>query len=113
MPVPKKPSKSYRSLLFWVGLGIILIILWSLLQSQATVKKEVDFSDFIIDVEENKVSEVTIAGNQINGKYVDGTPFKTITPPQYDDLVNILREHNVVISVKDTSRSPWFSYLFT
>lgn len=113
MPVPKKPIKSYRSLLFWVGLGIILIILWSLLQSQATVKKEVDFSDFIIDVEENKVSEVTIAGNQINGKYVDGTPFKTITPPQYDDLVNILREHNVVISVKDTSRSPWFSYLFT
>ena len=113
MPVPKKPSKSYRSLLFWVGLGIILIILWSLLQSQATVKKEVDFSDFIIDAEENKVSEVTIAGNQINGKYVDGTPFKTITPPQYDDLVNILREHNVVISVKDTSRSPWFSYLFT
>ncbi len=113
MPVPKKPIKSYRSLLFWVGLGIIMIILWSLLQSQATVKKEVDFSDFIIDVEENKVSEVTIAGNQINGKYVDGTPFKTITPPQYDDLVNILREHNVVISVKDTSRSPWFSYLFT
>jgi len=113
MPVPKKPSKSYRSLLFWVGLGIILIILWSLLQSQATTKKEVDFSDFIIDAEENKVSEVTIAGNQINGKYVDGTPFKTITPPQYDDLVNILREHNVIISVKDTSRSPWFSYLFT
>lgn len=113
MPVPKKPSKSYRSLLFWVGLGIIMIILWSLLQSQATVKKEVDFSDFIIDVEENKVSEVTIAGNQINGKYVDGTPFKTITPAQYDDLVNILREHKVVIAVKDTSRSPWFSYLFT
>lgn len=113
MPVPKKPIKSYRSLLFWVGLGIIMIILWSLLQSQATVKKEVDFSDFIIDVEENKVSEVTIAGNQINGKYVDGSPFKTITPAQYDDLVNILREHNVIISVKDTSRSPWFSYLFT
>lgn len=113
MPVPKKPSKSYRSLLFWVGLGIIMIILWSLLQSQATVKKEVVFSDFIIDVEENKVSEVTIAGNQINGKYVDGSPFKTITPAQYDDLVNILREHNVIISVKDTSRSPWFSYLFT
>ena len=113
MPIPKKPSKSYRSLLFWVGLGIILIILWSVLQSQATTKKEVDFSDFIIDAEENKVSEVTIAGNQINGKYVDGTPFKTITPPQYDDLVNILREHNVIISVKDTSRSPWFSYLFT
>jgi cell division protease FtsH len=113
MPVPKKPTKNYRSLLFWIGLGIILIILWSLLQSQATAKKEVDFSDFLSDVEENRVSEVTIAGKQVNGKYVDGTSFKTVILDQYDDLVTILREHNVIISVKDTSRSPWFTYLFT
>ena len=113
MPTPKKPSKSYRSLLFWVGLGIILIILWSVLQSQATTKKEVDFSDFLTDVEGDQVSEVTIAGKQINGKYVDGTSFKTIILDQYDDLVTILREHKVAIAVKDTSRSPWFTYLFT
>ncbi|MGD2245454.1 MAG: ATP-dependent zinc metalloprotease FtsH [Candidatus Aminicenantes bacterium] len=112
MPDKKRPSRSYRSLLFWIGLGIILIILYSLLQSSASVKKEVVFSDFIRDVEENKVSEVTIAGNQIKGKYVDGTAFKTITPPQYDDLVKILREHNVIIDVKDTTRSPWLSSLF-
>ncbi|MGD8535036.1 MAG: ATP-dependent zinc metalloprotease FtsH, partial [Candidatus Aminicenantes bacterium] len=112
MPDKKRPSRSYRSLLFWIGLGIILIILYSLLQSSATVKKEVVFSDFIIDVEGDKVAEVTIAGNQIRGKYVDGTSFKTITPPQYDDLVKILREHNVIIDVKDTTRSPWLSSLF-
>jgi cell division protease FtsH len=112
MPDKKRPNRSYRSLLFWIGLGIILIILYSLLQSSATVKKEVVFSDFIIDVEGNKVAEVTISGNQIRGKYVDGTSFKTITPPQYDDLVKILREHNVIIDVKDTTRSPWLSSLF-
>ncbi len=112
MPDKKRPSRSYRSLLFWIGLGIILIILYSLLQSSATVKKEVVFSDFITDVEGSKVAEVTIAGNQIKGKYVDGTAFKTITPPQYDDLVKILREHDVMIDVKDTTRSPWLSGLF-
>lgn len=112
MPDKKRPPRTYRSILFWIGLGIILIILWSLLQSQATVKKKVDFSDFITDVEANKVSEVTIAGIQVEGKYVDGTSFKTITPSQYDDLVNILRQHNVSIAVKDTSRSPWLSSLF-
>jgi cell division protease FtsH len=89
MPDKKRPNRSYRSLLFWIGLGIILIILYSLLQSSATVKKEVVFSDFIIDVEGDKVAEVTISGNQVRGKYVDGTAFKTITPPQYDDLTNI------------------------
>ncbi len=112
MPVTKKPTKSYRSILFWIGLGIILIILWSLLQSQATIKKEVDFSDFLTDVEEDKILEVSISGKQIKGKYVDGTSFKTIILDQYDELVTILRNHHVTIAVKDTTRNPWLSSLF-
>jgi len=89
-----------------------MIILWSLLQSSTTVKKEINFSEFLQDVEGNRVLEVTISGSQIRGKFADGTSFKTISPPQFDDLVKILREHKVNISVKDTSRSPWFSTLF-
>jgi len=112
MPPPKKQAKSYRSILFWMALGVVLIILWSLLQTAGTVKKEPPFSEFLIEVESDQVEEVTIAGDQINGKYVDGTTFKTFAPANYDDLVNILREHKVSITVK-SARSPWFSYLFT
>lgn len=112
MPPPKKQVKSYRSILFWMALGVILIVLWSLLQTAGTVKKEPPFSEFLIEVENDQVEEVTIAGDQINGKYIDGTTFKTTAPANYDDLVNILREHNVSITVK-SARNPWFSYLFT
>jgi cell division protease FtsH len=110
---PRKKTKSLKNLLFWIAAGIIIIILWSLLQSPGAVKKEVDFSQFMNEAEQNRVQEVTIAGSQIKGKYVDGDAFKTVAPSQYDDLVKILREHKVIIKVKDTSRSPWFSYLFT
>jgi cell division protease FtsH len=110
---PRKKTKSLKNLLFWIAAGIIIIILWSLLQSPGAVKKEVDFSQFMNEAEQNRVQEVTIAGSQIKGKYVDGNAFKTVAPPQYDQLVKILREHKVIIKVKDTSRSPWFSYLFT
>ena len=113
MPEPKKQSKSYKGILFWIALGTIIIILWSLLQSSGAVKQEVNFSNFLLEVEKDQVEEVTIAGNQIRGKYVGGTIFKTVTPDQFDDLVKILREHKVSIIVKDTARSPWFSYLFT
>jgi len=109
MPRPKKQSKSYKNILFC----IVIIILWSLLQAPGAVKKEVNFSQFLTEAENNRVEEVTIAGNQIKGKYTDGTAFKTIAPNQFDDLVKILREHKVSITVKDTSRSPWISYLFT
>jgi cell division protease FtsH len=113
MPTPKKPVRSYRSIIFWITAGIIIIVLWSLLQAPSAAKKEINFSEFLNDVENNNVAEVTIAGNQIKGKYADGTSFKSVVPSQFDDLVKILREHNISIIVKDTSRSPWFSYLFT
>ncbi len=113
MPAPKKQGKPLRGILFWIGLGLILIILWSLLQTPGAVKQEVKFSEFLNDVETDRVSEVTISGNEIKGVYLDGTRFKTVAPSQYDDLVKVLREHKVNITVKDTSRSPWFSYLFT
>ena len=113
MPRAKKPSKSYKNILFWIAAGVVIIILWSLLQSPGAVKKEVNFSQFMSEVESGNVQETEIAGNQVKGKYTDGTPFKTVVPSQFDDLVKILRENNVNIKVKDTSRSPWFSYLFT
>jgi len=112
MPPPKKQVKSYRSILFWIALGVILIVFWSLFQTAGTIKKEPPFSEFLIEVENDQVEEVTVAGDQINGKYIDGTTFKTIAPPNFDDLVNILREHKVSITVK-SARNPWFSYLFT
>jgi cell division protease FtsH len=110
--MPKKKNRSFKNILFWVSAGIIIILLWSLLQSPNIVKKEINFSQFLTEVEENKVEDITIAGNQIRGRYIDGITFKTIAP-QYDDLVKVLREHKVAIDVKDTTRSSWFSYLFT
>ena len=113
MDRPRKPQKTYKNILFWVGAGILIIIFWSLFQTPGAVKEEVIFSQFLDDIEKNEISEVTITGNQIKGKYSNGTAFKTVSPEQYDGLVKTLREHNVNIIVKDSSRSPWYSYLFT
>jgi len=113
MPDKKRPQKSYKNILFWLIAGGIIIILWSLFQSPGAAKKDVLFSQFMLEVENNTVEKVTITGNQLKGTYTDGTAFKTVVPEQYDDLVKILREHNVQIEVKDTSRGTWFSYLFT
>jgi cell division protease FtsH len=113
MIMPKSRPRAYKSALFWLTAGIIIIFLWSQVQSPAAAKKELAFSQFMTDVEANKVEEATITGNDLKGKYLDGTTFKTITPPQYDDLVKILREHNVNIIVKPTERSPWVGYLLT
>jgi cell division protease FtsH len=111
--VRRKPPRGYRSIIFWIAAGIVIIILYSLLQTPSAVKREINFSDFMDEVERGNINEVTITGSQLKGKFTDGQAFKSVAPPQYDDLVKILREHDIIITVKDTSRSPWFGYLFT
>ncbi len=108
----KKP-KPMKNIVFWAAAGIIIILLWSLLQTPNIIKNEVPFSQFLNEVEGNKVEEVTITGTQVKGKYQDATTFKTVLPPQYNDLVKVLRDNKVNIIVKDANRSPWFSYIFT
>ena len=111
MPQPK--NKPMRSLLFWISAGIIIILAWSLLQSPAMAKKEVTFSQFMTEVEQGKVEEVTIQDNDVRGKFTDGQTFKTVLPAGYTDLIKILRDNKVNIVVKDTSRSPILSILMS
>jgi len=108
-----KRNQPVKSIFFWLGAGLILIILWSLLQAPGMVKNDVPFSRFIDDVEAQRIESVTIDGIAATGKMKDGTAFKTILPPQYDDLVKVLRENKVDITVKDANRSTWFSVLLT
>ncbi len=113
MDRPRKQNKTYKNILFWIAAGILIILLFSVFQNPGAVSEEVNFSQFLEDVEEDQIGEVTIEGNQVEGTYATGTAFKTVVPEQYKDLVQVLREHNVQIDVKDTSKNPWYSYLFT
>jgi cell division protease FtsH len=111
--VRRKPPKSYRSIIFWIAAGIIIIVMYSLLQTPGAVKREINFSDFMDEVERGNINEVTITGSQIKGTFTDGQAFKSVVLLQYDEFVKILREHNVIMTVKDTNRNPWYGYLFT
>ena len=109
--MPKTPNKSMKNLLFWVSAGVLIILLWSLLQSPAMGKKDVTFSQFMTETEQGKVEEVTIQENQLRGKFTDGQTFKTVLPAGYNDLIKILRDSKVNIVVKDNARSPLFAIL--
>ena len=111
--MPKPKNKSMKNLLFWISAGVIIILLWSLLQSPAAAKKDVTFSQFMTEVEQGRVEKVTIQESELNGVFKDGQTFKTILPGGYADLIKILRENKVDIVVKDTSRSPLFTILLS
>ena len=92
-------GKFGRNLALWVIIGLLLIALFNLFQGQSSSGPVVSlaFSDFLSEVEEGRVSDVTMQGNTITGHYEDGRAFSTYAP---DDpgLVPRLQKHGVKIS---------------
>jgi len=105
-----KKNRSPKNLIFWIASLVILVILWSFFPTGPKAK-EFTFSEFMDQVEQKNVQEVTLQENQVRGKLKDGTAFKAVMPSQYADLIKALRENGVNIVVKDTGRSNWLAIL--
>ena len=66
----------------WLVIGLLLSALFNLFEGSATrgPQQPLAFSDFIDQVENSQVLEVTIARQEIQGQFRDGREFKTYAP---------------------------------
>ena len=84
------------------------VLLWLVVKTgNPTKEEEYNFSTFMKHVDNGDVAEVTIAGaNEVRGKLKKGTAFKTIAPPNYPDMIKLLRDKDVSIIIREQS-SGW------
>lgn len=113
-PSPTKPpSPMTKNLVFFVlMLGVTLGINSLLQQNQSP--QDIPFSLFIADVEEERIDEVTIKGQTIEGVYKkSGDRFKTVGPFADFNLRSQLEEKGVRVNyaLLDEDRY-WLSLLF-
>ncbi|MBI4461147.1 MAG: ATP-dependent zinc metalloprotease FtsH, partial [Acidobacteria bacterium] len=90
------------------------LLLWQVVKTGDTSKeRELSFTEFMASVERGDVAEITLyANHEVKGKFrKDGTKLKTVVPDNYPDLIGILRNKEVVISVKESSTSSWLTLL--
>src|SRR6201984_2288910 len=85
-------------------------MIFSVFSKQYQREPEATFSEFMGAVERGDVREVVIQGNDIQGKYRNGEPFKTFAPDD-PELVKSLRDKNVKIAAKPEGESPWYMML--
>ena len=102
---------AYRSLFVWLLIGVMMILLFNLLNSPKKSEQEMIFSDFMTRLDAGQVDEVTIKGSVITGELKDGKKFKTYAA-EYPDLVKTLRAENVKITVKPEDQNPWYWNVF-
>jgi len=86
-----------KNLLLWMIIAAVLLTVFNNF-NQPTSAEQLDYSDFIREVQQGNVTEVTISGVNIVGMKSSGTRFNTIRPYIEDPkLIDDLLSHNVRI----------------
>lgn len=97
----------YKNLALWLVISLMVILLFNMFNHPAQTKQVTSYSEFLAAVSQNEVSQVTIQGKDIYGKYKDGTSFQTFAPDD-PDLIRELRDKGIQISAKPADESPWY-----
>ena len=104
-------NQFYKNLALWLVIGLIMIALFNIFNKPHTLYKDIIYSDFVNAVEKGEVTEVSIQEDAITGKLNnDDRIFRTLTPKDAD-LIKILREKGVKISVAPPAQDSWLTNL--
>jgi cell division protease FtsH len=107
-------NSTVKTVVFWLVIVLSAFLLWQVVKAGSTgqKEKEINFSQFLLDVDQGNVKEVTINLQEIRGKFQnDGSTFHTIVPTNYPDMYKTLRDKGVNMTVRDASSGGWPSWL--
>ncbi len=102
----------YKNLSMWLVIGLTMILLFNLFNKPQSNMHSLTYSEFIANVDNKSINRVTISGDTITGSLQDGTPFKTVYPVTDRELIPILRQAGVDITVKEVQKDSVFMTIF-
>jgi len=85
-----------KNLLLWVVIALVLMMVFNNFGPRQPSPRMLDYSKFIIDVQQGQIREVLIEGRTINGTTHNGEKFVTYNPGD-NGLIGDLLKHNVQI----------------
>ncbi|MBM4275151.1 MAG: ATP-dependent metallopeptidase FtsH/Yme1/Tma family protein [Deltaproteobacteria bacterium] len=101
----------YKNIALWLLITLVMIFLFNYFNSaERTREKPISYSKFIELVRADKVTKVTIQGEEISGVLSDSKPFKTYSPLD-PDLIKLLQAKNVEITARPREENTWYTTL--
>jgi len=107
-------NSTLKTVLFWLVIVVSAFLLWQVVRtgSSGPKEKEVNFSQFMSDVDQGLVREVVITAQDVKGKYkADNSSFHSTVPPNYPDMYKTLHDKGVSVTVKDITNGTWPSWI--
>jgi cell division protease FtsH len=106
-------NSNIRTAIFWVVLIFVVVLLWTVVRTgKGRQERQINFSQFLADVDASKVKSVQISGTDVRGDYKDSNDsFRTQAPVNYPDIYKKLEEKGVVMEFKEANSGTWISLL--
>jgi len=97
----------YKNLALWLVITLMMIMLYNLFNQQNLSETNLSYSDFLSMVNEDRISQVVIQGQQLFAEDTNRNRFK-VYAPRDPDLIRTLRDKGVKINAKPPAQSPWY-----
>ena len=102
----------YKNLSMWLVIGLTMILLFNLFNKPQGQMTSLTYSQFVAAVESQDISKVQISGDIVSGTMRDGKAFRAVYPVNDDEMISILRNSGVDISVKEVQKDSWLMTIF-
>ena len=97
----------YKNLALWLVITLMMVMLYNLFSQQRMAETNISYTEFLSMVENERVAEVVIQGQELYVTDTNRNRMK-IYAPLDNDLINILRKKGVSISAKPPAENPWY-----
>ena len=107
-------NSTVKTVVFWLVIVLSGVLLWQVVKagSSSAKPREINLSEFLSQVDQSNVTEVTMNGQEVSGKFKnDKAGFHVTVPGNYPDMYKILQDKKVNITVKDPASGGWPSWL--
>ena len=99
-------SRGKRSAL-WLIIGFYLLAVFNLYNGTSTNQiPAVNYSEFVIQVENGQVADAFIRGDHVMRRFLDGHTYTTFLPAKYPSIIQNLVKHHARIKI-----GSFFKYL--
>ena len=102
-----------KNLVLWIVIAVVLLSVFHSFGDRSTSAQTLIYSDFLTQVKQGQVREVTIEGQNITGKMISGTPFSTYSPETSNSaLIGDLERADVSILGKPPEPPSLLGHMF-
>ncbi len=100
-----------KILIIWLFLGFLILLGYNFFLQELSLSpvQNLTYSEFLSKLKNNEISEVLIEGKKVTGKLLGGKEFITYILSEDQELLNLLKQKGVKITVKPENQSSWFS----